>query len=197
MSNHCGQLERRSGGSLRGTIWNVGQNSPSRGQGSQEAICPQTLIPNWLRMVPEGVNPQHLWTLCTWIEPGFYSTGKMSEIEKRERHGCRRWETVSILGTAQHCCRWAPRRDRAVWVDIKSTLVCCPLRPVTPDTDWSRLGHMSVSWVQWGSVLTSWRGKKFPTQKRRTITVINISAGEMTDIIIIIKDIHFQILILL
>ena len=196
MSNHCGQLERRSGGSLRGTIWNVGQNSPSRGQGSQEAICPQTLIPNWLRMVPEGVNPQHLWTLCTWVEPGFYSTGKMSEIEKRET-----W--VSEVGNRQYSgncpalLQVSSENGQSSVVDIKSTLVCCPLRPVTPDTDWSRLGHMSVSWVQWGSVLTSWRGKKFPTQKRRTITVINISAGEMTDIIIIIKDIHFQILILL
>ena len=56
---HCGQLGR-PGGSLRGTIWNVGQNSPTKGQGSQEAICPQTLTPNWLRMVSEGVNPQHL-----------------------------------------------------------------------------------------------------------------------------------------
>lgn len=59
--------------------------------------------------------------------------------------------------------------------DINSTLVCCPLRPVVPDTDWSRLGHMSISWVQWGSMLwmeapsTSWRGKKCPTPKRRIV----------------------------
>lgn len=177
----------------------VGQNSPSARDREPGAICPQTLSSligwGWSLRVSIPSTCEHS---ALGLNPGFYSTGKMFAIEKRENMGVGGgkpsvfWELPSTAagelreGTEQ--CGWIS----------KSTLVCCPLRPVTPDTDWSRLGHMSISWVQWGSMLTSWRERNFHPQRRGCNYSYQYKCRRDVDIsIIIIKYIHFQILILL